>query len=561
MPFSDYLVTDDLTIILGLVAAGLFLLHNLYKPQSLVHPILLGRQSDVARVRNPGESAHYRNYGTGMLGRFPTRPAKEQQVLLDLVRTDVDAPRTLWSAKITNPQLRQRVQSFGTGLIRTLGLNQESNVLLLLNDEFLISDLALASYGIPSLTLSSLSVLSPVLDEHPPSVIITHSGFLPTLLELIHESSEGENHTIIVVGDFQKPRGITSAKILKWFDIEKEGSAEPISPHKNPSPQDVFTVSFFSDPTTGELRGTALTHENITAGVASTRALLPMSGAISSLDTIISAHPLSTAFGRAVAYTAIYEGTNFATLKSTAFIGADEDTKLDLSDLKSTNAYPIPSPTLLFIKPPHLASLAAAIVDEAKKNFILFSLAWRHKFSGVLEGYLTKQSLWDRLVFDNARVKVLGKGAGTVRAVVVSGGELEAQSLAPTRIALSVPLVNAHIHPAVAGPVLASHPLDLQTFPAVPGSSAASAADNYAFTYLAPVGPPAINVEAKLVGVDDTHVEGGHDPIGALHVRGPPVGKIIHVEEGPSEKEGWIHTGERAKVLTNGTFKVTIQAK
>lgn len=69
MALSDHLVTDELTIVLGLVAAGLFLLHNLYKPQSLVHPILLGRQSDVARVRNPGESAVYRNFNTGMVGR------------------------------------------------------------------------------------------------------------------------------------------------------------------------------------------------------------------------------------------------------------------------------------------------------------------------------------------------------------------------------------------------------------------------------------------------------------------------------------------------------------
>ena len=69
MALSDYIVTDDLTIILGLVAVGLFLLHNLYKPQSLVHPILLGRQSDVGRVRNPKESAVYRNYSTGMMGR------------------------------------------------------------------------------------------------------------------------------------------------------------------------------------------------------------------------------------------------------------------------------------------------------------------------------------------------------------------------------------------------------------------------------------------------------------------------------------------------------------
>lgn len=66
---SDYIVTDDLTILLGLIAATVFLLNNLYKPQPLVHPILLGRQSDVARVRHSGESAVYRNYGTGLMGR------------------------------------------------------------------------------------------------------------------------------------------------------------------------------------------------------------------------------------------------------------------------------------------------------------------------------------------------------------------------------------------------------------------------------------------------------------------------------------------------------------
>ena len=66
---SDYLVTDDLTILLSLIAATVFLLNSIYKPQPLVHPILLGRQSDVGRARNPGESAIYRNYGTGLMGR------------------------------------------------------------------------------------------------------------------------------------------------------------------------------------------------------------------------------------------------------------------------------------------------------------------------------------------------------------------------------------------------------------------------------------------------------------------------------------------------------------
>lgn len=66
---SEYLATDDLTILLGLIAATVFLVNNLYKPQPLVHPILLGRQSDVSRARNPGESAVYRNYSTGLMGR------------------------------------------------------------------------------------------------------------------------------------------------------------------------------------------------------------------------------------------------------------------------------------------------------------------------------------------------------------------------------------------------------------------------------------------------------------------------------------------------------------
>lgn len=116
---SDYLVTDDLTILLSLIAATVFLLNSLYKPQPLVHPILLGRQSDVGRARNPGESAIYRNYGTGLMGRvrsllfsyplnisislssqFPLRPGKDIHILADFVRPEIEAPRTLWSTKV-----------------------------------------------------------------------------------------------------------------------------------------------------------------------------------------------------------------------------------------------------------------------------------------------------------------------------------------------------------------------------------------------------------------------------------------------------------------------------
>lgn len=84
-------------------------------------------------------------------------------------------------------------------------------------------------------------------------------------------------------------------------------------------PKQVFTVSFYVT-AAGDLRGAQLTHENVTAGVTAIRALFPTSGAISPLDTIVSSNSLSTAFGRAVAYTAIFEGSNFATTSSSRII-------------------------------------------------------------------------------------------------------------------------------------------------------------------------------------------------------------------------------------------------
>jgi long-chain acyl-CoA synthetase len=81
-------------------------------------------------------------------------------------------------------------------------------------------------------------------------------------------------------------------------------------------PDDVFTVSFYASEN-GLLQGAHLTHANFTAGIAAVRALLPLSNGIGSLDTIASAYSLSTSFGRVVAYTAIFEGSSFATLDST----------------------------------------------------------------------------------------------------------------------------------------------------------------------------------------------------------------------------------------------------
>ncbi|KAF5387106.1 hypothetical protein D9615_001868 [Tricholomella constricta] len=552
---AEYLVTDDLTILLGLIAATVFLLNNLYKPQPLVHPILLGRQSDVGRVRNPGESAIYRNYGTGLMGRFPLRPTKDVHILADFIRSEAESARTLWSTRLTNHTLQDRVASFGTGLLRLANLRpQQSRVLVLLNDglEFIISDLALASHSILSHTLSCSKLLSYVLESFPPDAIITHASLLPSILELIYDGDRTGNHTIIVVGE-TTPKDMASVasniKVLNFAEVEREGVRVPKVNSPLPNPSDVFTVSFF-ETETGHVQGAQLTHENMTAGVAAVRALFPMSHALSPLDTLVSAHSLSTSYGRSIAYTAIFEGTSFASLASSKVYHPEEMTiENDVEDTLSSNVYPIPSPTILFVKPSNLESTVTAIIRKATESFVLYPFARRHKVASINEGFITKESLWDRLVFDGARAKIIGDGVGSLRGVVVSGGPLNAAIMTPARIALSIPIVNSFTHPLVPGPVLASHPLDLQDFPGLKDS------------LVAHVGPPSVNIEAKLVGLDDKKVEGGADPVGNLLIRGPSVGKLLGNDDYVSipsddDKEGWVALGARVKVQSNGAFKI-----
>ena len=125
-------------------------------------------------------------------------------------------------------------------------------------------------------------------------------------------------------------------------------------------------------------------------------------------------------------------------------------------------------------------------------------------------------------------------------------GYTPAETLTPTRIAFSIPYVNAVGSNLVCGPLFASYPHDLQIHPPpeVGGE----------FESIAHVGAPTVSMEVKLVGVDDAAIEEGKDPIGEVHVRGPPVGTLLG--EMDRNGENWLSTGYRGRVQPNGCFKV-----
>ena len=127
-----------------------------------------------------------------------------------------------------------------------------------------------------------------------------------------------------------------------------------------------------------------------------------------------------------------------------------------------------------------------------------------------------------------------------------SPGYTQGDTLTPTRIAFSIPYVNAISSGLVYGPLFASYPHDLQIHP--------SSGMGDEFEKVAHVGAPTVSLEVKLVGVDDASIEEGKDPVGEVYVRGPPAGALLG--DGNPSGENWLPTGYRGKAQPNGCFKI-----
>ncbi|KAG8718617.1 hypothetical protein FRC08_004810 [Ceratobasidium sp. 394] len=486
---------DDVTLVLlsGFiltVTAGI-----VSRSEPLAHPLVLGQQSEPSKVRRPTESAVYRNYGVGMYMPLPTRPKRDVLTVNNLLQGDAKNERTLFGTKITNSEMQKQIAMLGSGLVRGLNLApRDSSVLMLMEDNFecLLSVLALSSFSVTPITISSLHLLNPVLSVHPPSAIIVQSSFLHILLEQLADEKEN-GLRLVVIGEIdalaESHAHKTGIILLRWSDILGSSSeVVTLETADLPTANDVFMISYYGDEL-GQPKAVQLTHQNMTAAVVSARESEKVE------DNIIS---------------------TVASIK----------------------------PTLLFIAPSELASLSHQVLATAKGSF-LYSLAWKRKMGALLEGNVSRTTPWDRVVFEDARIRW---SLADLRGVVTAGESSDPSTQAICSIAMSVPIARAHIHPLSASPILASHPLDLQRhFPATGGSRMSKDPLH--------VGPPAPSVEIKLIGVSESDVEAGNDPRGEMLIRGTSIGTPLSESSVPYP-DGWLPTGERALVQSNGTFKV-----
>lgn len=98
------------------------------------------------------------------------------------------------------------------------------------NLDWLIADLALAAYCIPTITVASPDLISEVLEAHSPNAIIVQATFLDQLLELLHENTHAP--VVIVIGDrtgqVAKWSGKVNLKLMSWEQVSNVSSDFPL---------------------------------------------------------------------------------------------------------------------------------------------------------------------------------------------------------------------------------------------------------------------------------------------------------------------------------------------
>ncbi|WWC57626.1 uncharacterized protein I303_100158 [Kwoniella dejecticola CBS 10117] len=582
---------DNLTVILLLLLATLAIYHRFFStPQPLVHPLLLGKQSDISTVRKSGETGIYRSWATGQGAPLTVRPANSVKVVSDIVTgpkiTDPKKERYILDVPITDEGLTEITRLIPIGLSLLFPSTEITSTVILLppspSTSLPLLLLSIASTAnrpvviLPSPRLLSSAISEQVQNGHPAAgVVVIHVALLEGVLEQLYENKSSAG--VLVIGDPEKSsdglidlaknKGINVRYWEEIWEVAESPAAENCKPKQNVY-SDVH--SYYYSTQNNQTVTTKVTHINVTAGIASLLSLFPADKRPSAAlhDTVASAVPLTTPLGMTIALSTVWTGASFR------LIGNHEPTwdpeEVDHAaelEVLADKEKGLPKPTILFISPKHHHALLNRL-QYTYTSHPFASLAARHKGHSIRAGHIDRDSLWDRVLWSGMRENVLGGIAGQrLRGVILVGDAPPPDALASSHLLLSLPLTRLHPSAYSTGPVFVTHFYDLQS----PGvghllkevdmwdTSAGTATGHHGVNGKEKVhsGPPASNVEVLLRGdhVNAAYEDEGEDARaihGQIWIRGPSVLEMVDIK-GKNE-DGWVDIGEQAKVQTNGTF-------
>ncbi|WWC90156.1 uncharacterized protein L201_005089 [Kwoniella dendrophila CBS 6074] len=583
---------DNLTVFLLFTLATLAIYHRFFStPQPLVHPLLLGKQSDISSIRQNNETGVYRSWATGQGAPLTVRPANSVKVVSDVVNgpkiTESTRQRYILDVPLTDEGLSEIIRLIPIGLsllfpnIKSTKEDPSSIITLLPPSPTTSLPLLLLSISStpdkPLIILPKPNLLSQALESKnhaQPGIIVIHLSLLHDVIEQAYETSSEIG--ILLIGDPEKSSEIIiktakskGIQIKYWEDLWEIAESPQAKNHVQVESTYADVHSYYYSDQNDEIVVTKVTHLNVTAGIASLLSLFPADKRPSAAlnDTVASAVPLITPLGMTIALASIWTGAGFRLIGNREPIWDPEeiDHAAELSVLADKEKG-LPKPTILFISPKH----HHALLNRLQYTFTshpFASLAARHKGHSIRAGHIDRDSLWDRVLWSGMRENVLGGIAGQrLRGVILVGDAPPPSALGASHLLLSLPLTRLHSSPYSAGPVFVTHFYDLQT----PGVNhilkevdmweekpSTTTMGERQILDKVHSGPPASNIEAILKGENVNkgyEAEEGHPIHGKIWIRGPSV--LERVDGQAQIVDGWIDIGEHAKVQTNGTFIV-----
>lgn len=581
---------DNLTVILLALLAALAIYHRFFSaPSPLVHPLLLSKQSEVSAVRKGGETGIYRSWATGQGTPLTVRPANTVKTVQDVARPPKADPkmkntrpaqRCILNVQLTDEALAEIVRLVPLGIhilfpgaspmsassiVTLIPPSPNSALPLLLLSLSATPDRPLAILPNPRLLTAALTGHG----AHPAAgIVVVFADLLAEVVEQVLED-DGDKVGILVIGDKKKlqssvveearRKGLTVHWWEEIWEVAESELADKIQlrdAHFN----DVHSYYYSESENPEKPIIVKVTHMNVTAGIASLLSIFPAdkrpSGKLR--DVVASAVRLDTPLGMTIALASIWNGAGYR------MIGNQEptfDEDIECVEHLTALADPakdLPKPTILFITPKY----HRALLDGLQFSYEAHpwaSLAARHKARDLSYGHVSRDGIWDKILWSGMRENAVGGIAGQkLRAVILVGDAPSPTALGASHLLLSLPLTRLHPSLYSSGPVFVSHFYDLQS----PGvNHVLKQVDMWESTEKSHSGPPSSNLEVMLKGegVDEAHGKGSKSIEGRVFIRGPSV--LERVDGGGRVQDGWVDTGEHAKVQTNGTFIVDGLAK
>ncbi|CAJ0599750.1 unnamed protein product [Cylicocyclus nassatus] len=331
-----------------------------------------------------------------------------------------------------------------------------------------------------------------------------------------------------ITDELTKETQLHGIRLMSYEDVLHAGIKNP-KPKHLPNKDNIYIICYTSG-TTGRPKGVILTHKNVMANVSSfvymATTLDP--GLLDEDILVLSYLPLSHMMEQVCHWVLLMHGFRIA-----YYSGSIPRLTEDIAACV---------PTALMVVPRILNRLYAAIQAKVEGSIFsraIYSIAYSQKFELMKQGIFTKDTIWDKFVFNKVQKQLGGK----IGFMMAGSAPLSEQVLQTCRIALGAKIAEAYGQTETTA---------IATLSWLGDWTGGHCGGVSTCCNIKLIDVPELNYYAK-------------DGRGEIMIRGPSVTQGYYKDPEKTKElfaeDGFIHSGDIGELQPNGTIKIIDRAK